>query len=202
MTITLTRMQRDTLKEVTSIGANSASTALSKLTNRQIMVQLTKLEVFPIEEIPQRYKGEKNIGVLFGIYGDMGGAMLSLASEETVCLLCDMIQGKELGSKKSLDAYGQDLIKEVGNILVGSYLAALSTMSELNMLETVPELLVDTTSKLLGEASKYLKGSPRDVVVIENVLIIEKQKFKQELILILMPQQLDKLFKILFKKLE
>ena len=111
----LTRLHRDTLKEVASIGANAASTSLSKLTNKFIIVELSNLTVVSVKYIPQIYEGKSNVGILFNVDGDLGGVMISLATKESVHMICDLVLGKKLGTTTEMNPSDVDLIKEVGN---------------------------------------------------------------------------------------
>ena len=61
---------------------------------------------------------------------------------------------------------------------------------------------VGTTDLILEAAVKRLGDGVDDVVVIENVLVIDQKRIKQEIILILMPETLDLLFERLFKELK
>nr|MDQ3388854.1 chemotaxis protein CheC [Gemmatimonadota bacterium] len=45
--------QLDALREVANIGAGHAATALSQLTRSRIMIQVPKLEVTRLEDVPQ-----------------------------------------------------------------------------------------------------------------------------------------------------
>ncbi|MAF36762.1 hypothetical protein CL622_06615 [archaeon] len=198
----LTKLQKDTLKEVSSIAANAASTALSKLTDRRIKVKLSKLTLMHPDDMPVEYKKEEDVGILFGIKGAISGSIVSLSSKESVYLLVDMIKGELLGTTTKLTEQDKDLIKEVGNILVGSYLTALSTMTRLKLPESTPILMESTAQEILKEASSKIKGRTKQILVIENDLIVDERKFKQELILILLPKTLELLFSRLFKWME
>ena len=198
----LTRFQRDTLKEVASIGANAASTSLSKLTSKFILVELTNLKIVSLKDMPDYFPGKSNVGILFSVTGEMYGTMVNMATEKSMLLLCDLIKGVKPGTCKALNKDDKDMIKEVGNIVVGSYLAALSEMAKMNLLESVPKLLIDETGGIIRAAMDNLRGKPQEVMIIENRLTIDKKKFRQDLVLLLLPEDLDKLFEKLFKKLE
>jgi len=202
----LTRFQRDTLKEVGSIGANAASIALSKLTHKFILVDMKRFRIVSLEKTPAIFGSSKNnvVGVLFTFKGDIPGVMMSISSKKSVMLISDLIYGKKPGTTKHFDDHAEDLIKEVGNILVGSYLHALSDMTKLSMIESTPRLMIDKPSLVIREGLKALEGKVKDVVIIETVLSIGKRKrkrFKEEIRLLLTPKTLDTLFTHLFKDL-
>ena len=200
----LTRFQRDTLKEVCSIGTNSASTALSKMTNKFILVQMKSLRAISVDDAPSLFGSfeTKIVGTLLTFKGDMAGTMLCLSTENTALSLGDLVQGKKVGETKKIDVQSKDVIKEIGNILVGCYLAALTDISKLNMIESQPELIVDTMPNILEKALGTFEGDIKNVIVIETCLLIEKQKFVEEIIIMLKPTELDRLFNVLFKELK
>lgn len=200
----LTRFQRDTLKEVGHIGASSASTALSKMTGKMILVEMTELQVMSVNDVLELFPDSKDniVGISFNVEGEITGVMDSLATKKTALLLSDMIRRAKEGTTKEIDDFTKDVLKEVNNILVGAYLTSLSNLTGFNLIESTPNLTVGTIDDSLRKAIEVFNGNITEVVVIETCLIIGKQRFKEELILMLDPQTLDILFKKLFKELE
>lgn len=200
----LTRFQRDTLKEVGSIGASSASTALSKLTGELILVDMTKLEVLSLDNIPDLLGDPKEdvVGIIFTIGGELEGSMACLCKQKLARAIADMVRKQKVGTTEKMDDYTEDLIKEVGNILVGAYITALSNLSKMSMVESTPNFMVGKTEGILKRAIKRVADDLNEIIVIETTLTIQKRRFKQDMVLMLRPKTLDLLFDKLFKELK
>lgn len=74
----LKALQLDALREVASIGAGHAATALSQLTKRKIMISVPQITVTPIEEV-LKLMGDADApvaAVLMHMLGDLTGRTL------------------------------------------------------------------------------------------------------------------------------
>ena len=49
----LQALQLDALREVSNMGAGHAATALSQMTNTRIMINVPRLQVTPLEAVPE-----------------------------------------------------------------------------------------------------------------------------------------------------
>jgi len=201
----LTRLQKDTLKEIGSVGAGSASNALSKLTNKTVFVEMLEFKVISVEDILKLFKDPKKdvVGVIFSLFGDVNGVMLNLSTKETALAMSDMVNGEKVGTTTKLTSEAKDLLKEVMNILMGSYVAAIADWTKLKIMGSVPLLLrTDPLNLTVERALRRIKGDIENVIFIDTMLVIDNKKFRQEIILMLKSEMFDKLFNRLFKDLK
>jgi len=200
----LSKLEADDLKEAGSIGAASASTALSKLINRPIEVSTTKLQLMNLDDIPSLVGGPTilSVGTLFEIVGDLKGALLLLASKKTTMCLADMVQGRRVGTTKFMSEMDKDAIKEVGNILVGAYMTALAELSGLNILESIPKLEINNVPAIISDVIKEYDHKVRYTLVIETKMRIKKEGFTEDIIIILGHEEFGKLFHAMVKRMK
>ena len=202
MNTKLTRLQRDALKEVASLGAGSASNSLSKMTDKTILVDFINVDFISLLGVPKLFPNSKEeiVSVSLGVEGDLTGLMLFLSTESTAAELTKLVTDRN-GS--SIEAEQEDVLKEINNILTGSYLAALSDMTKLHLLESVPSYLIGPIKNVIKESEKKMNKDISTAILLETLLLVgeEMKKYKVEIVFMLTPKELDKLFDRMFKDL-
>ena len=158
MDLGLNELQLDALKEVGNIGSGNAATALSQLLGKSIDMKVPEIDILQVPELIRTLGDDEDVfvGVLLKVYGDILGNILFLleasrAKELSKILLNDM---DEFDSE-----LGLSMFQEMGNILGNSYLKAISKLTKLNMVTSVPAVCIDMLSALLTasfmEAEQY-----------------------------------------------
>ncbi len=162
----LNALQLDALREVASIGAGHAATALSQLTKRKIMSSVPPITVTPIEEVP-KLMGDADApvaAVLMQMLGDLTGRTLLMFPQSDARLLCDLLNKCEIGTTTYFEELEQSSLKEAANILGGAYMNALADFMGMMLLPSVPSLVIDLAGAVLTTA--YLNfGHDRDFVL-------------------------------------
>lgn len=157
--------QLDGIKEISNIGGGHAATVLSQLINKKVMVSVPKVHLVSSEDIPRMIDSNDDIvtGVLLKFLGDLTGRTLLVFPRDQSMLLVDMIMGREEGTTTILTDIEQSAIKEVANIVIGSYLTSLSDFLNMLILPSIPNLVIDVASAVLTSA--YLDFSKdKDIV--------------------------------------
>lgn len=172
-------LQLDGLREVASIGAGHAATALSQLTDRRIMVEVPELQVVPLESVAEltRTPDEVVAAAAMHVLGDVTGRTVQIFPGETACRLVEILMpGSELEFPDGFGELEQSALKEVGNILVGAYLNALSDFLGVLLLPSVPGLALDLTGAVLTSAGVNPKQESDYVLCIATVFTIDEEQ--------------------------
>ena len=145
-------MQYDILKEIGNIGAGNATTALSEMIQDKINMEQPKAKLLKIEYLYDMVGGAERImsSILITLDGDLEGMMMFLMDEEssqqlTSILLRDLTSG-DLKNKELENS----VLKEVGNIIAGAYLTALSTLLGITIEQSIPYLSIDMAGAILS----------------------------------------------------
>jgi chemotaxis protein CheC len=140
-------LRRDGLREVATIGAGHAATALSQLTNRRIMISVPQVRRVKYGEVPTMLAnlGDHVAVVSMRMLGDLTGRALLTFGEHDATRLCDLILRRPVGPPRALGELEQSGLKEVGNIVCSAYLTALSNFMGMMLLPSVPSLIVGPT---------------------------------------------------------
>ncbi|NPV25945.1 MAG: chemotaxis protein CheC [Firmicutes bacterium] len=173
----LSAMQIDALREIGNIGAGNAATALAQLLNRRINMAVPRISIVPFPKVPEAVGGAERlmVGVYLRVQGSAPGNILFLLPITNAYLLVDMLLGLPRGTTTALDDMGQSVLQEVGNILAGAYLNALSMFTSLNMVPSVPALAVDMAGAILS-AVLFQLGEVGD-----HALLVETQFTENEI---------------------
>ena len=155
-------MQYDVLREIGNIGAGNATTALSQMLDMKMDMSVPNVALLPFNEISSFIGSEEEIvvGILLGMEGEVNGMMMFIFDTVSAHHLVNSLMhtdNDECGHEFS--EIETSALNEIGNIVSGSYLTAISTLTGLKMISTVPNLTIDMIGALLNvpaaEFGKY-----------------------------------------------
>jgi chemotaxis protein CheC len=158
---TMTPERIDALKEVASIGAGHAATALSLMTGARIMIEVPMVNVAPLDELIPTIAppGEHLITVLMDLRGSLTGETLLALPLLTGRRLADLMLRRERRPGGNLDLLEESALKEAGNILGGAYMTALSEFLGMQLMPSPPRLAVGVMEEVLGPSLQAPAGT-------------------------------------------
>ena len=152
----LTSMKLDILKEIGNIGAGNATTALSVMLNSNLRMEVPVVKFLDFNEIPDMVGGPETIvaAVLTHFTGELQGMTLFILElEEAKNLAGTMLSKTYPEDFKEFDHMDKSALKEVGNILMSSYISSIGTLTNLQIRTEPPAICVD-----MAGAGLYLPG--------------------------------------------
>lgn len=161
----LTSLEIDTLREIGSIGTGNAATALSQMMNKPVRITLPEVRIMEYNEAIEWIGGPEEVtaGVLVKMSGDIGGIMLSVQKLELVNVVLEAMLGESVSGYENLTELARSAMVEIGNIMISTFINAMSGMADLNIKLTVPAFAVDMQGAILtvpmaeyGGMSDYL----------------------------------------------
>lgn len=163
----------DILKEIGNIGSGNAASALATMLNDKVDIGLPSCEMLPFSEITRSFSSPEElvVGTLVQMSGDMDGFVMMIMTLDASVELLKQLTGEDhtgLGEKEYNEIVNiLTPISEIGNILVGSYLSAISAMTNMSIVPSVPALSVDMVMAMMnlpavvygsvGEAVMYME---------------------------------------------
>lgn len=147
----LTSLQLDTLRELGSIGSGNAATALSQMLSREVRITMPEVRIMGYNEAIDWIGGPEPVtaGVLVHIGGQLNGIMLSVQPLEFINLILDRMLSTSITDYNQLDELARSALLEVGNIMISTFINALSGLAGLKVELTVPSLTVDMQGAIL-----------------------------------------------------
>ncbi len=141
----------DVLRELGNIGAGNATTALAQMMQCKVDMAVPKVQLLEFRELGEAMVGEETVmaGIYLGIEGDIKGSIMFLLEKKAAKHLV----GKLMGMESEGDEFTEmefSALKEVGNIITGSYLNSLSSITNLAIYPSVPDLTMDMAGAILS----------------------------------------------------
>jgi len=201
----ITSFHLDVLKEIGNIGAAHAATALSGLLQTKIDMKVPAVEIVTFNEMVERGGGAENVvaGTYLQIDGDANGGMFFiLPVEQANRFIRKLIHDDQFDLQKGENQeLGVSAMQELGNILSGSYLSALSDFTGLKIYPTPPALSVDMFGAIISFGLIELSQVSDHVVVIDTSIFEESMEQSERVnghfFLLPNPESFQSIFKAL-----
>lgn len=171
----INEMQFDVLKEIGNIGAGNATTALAKLINSKLDMKVPKVQMVGFQDLATVMGSEEHImvAVLVTLSDDVEGMMMFLMDVKSAKFLISQML-KSMGMEMPIDKNAEfsemelSVVSELGNIISGSYLAALSGLLQLVINISVPYVSVDMAGAILSVPAIEFGKVGDQVLLIET----------------------------------
>ncbi|MDP4179461.1 MAG: chemotaxis protein CheC [Bacillota bacterium] len=163
-------IQLDVLREIGNIGAGNAISALAKMINRKIDMSVPKVKILEFNKISDMLiePEEPVVGILLRMTGDLTGSILFMLDKKSARLLVNMLFGFKESASEFFDEMEMSAIKELGNIMTGSYVAALSMLTSLKVLCSIPDVAIDMAGAILSVPAIEFGKMGETVLFIES----------------------------------
>lgn len=198
----LTDQYFDVLKELGNIGAGNATTALAQMIDCKVDMRVPQVKLLEFSELGDMVGGEDKImvSIFLQVEGDIDGSIMFMLSKASAAHLVNKLMCGMLGiDEQKADEYdfGEmecSAIKEVGNIITGAYLNALSGLTNMKIYPSIPQLGIDMAGALLsvpaiefgvfGDKILLIQTQFSDDVVIDGFFILIPDMESYERILV------------------
>lgn len=146
----MSKQYYDVLKELGNIGAGNATTALASMLQCKVDMTVPQVRLLQFSEVGALLGGEEQImaGIYLAIDGDIKGSIMFLVKEDVAAHLIQKLMGTEVCNLEG--EMERSALKEISNIITGAYLNALSSMTNLTILPSVPDLAIDMAGAILS----------------------------------------------------
>lgn len=200
--IKLSEMEMDALREIGNVGVGNAVTALSKLLNKKIDINIPETKFVPLSEFAKEAGGPEKIviGIYMGISGDLTGETIFLFSKESALELVDLMMGQEPGTSKIFEENAESAFKEMANIFSGAYLSALSNMLELKQFPGIPHVAQDMIQSIVDFVLCKVGESADEILCVKTKISMEGHNINGEYILMFEQESLRQLINRLKEK--
>lgn len=201
----LTSEQLDALKEIGTVGAGNAATAMSQFFTRRVTIDVTRVELLNLQEVSgagflKSGLKELNLIVHLKILGKLKGQMWILYPRQSALLMIATLTKKEIGSIDIFSREDESVISETSHILCCSYLNAIGEFLGLHyLIPSIAQIALDKIEHFLGEVLREkstAQGENNYILPIENNLVIEGAEIKLLVIFLLEYDSVHKTLKL------
>ena len=174
----LTALEIDTLREVGSIGTGNAATALSQMMGREVRITLPEVRIMGYNEAIEWIGGPEEItaGVLVKMGGQINGIMLSVQQIDFVNLVLNSMLSKTITDYSELTDLESSALVEVGNIMISTFINALSGLAGVDVTLTVPAFTVDMQGAILAVPMAEYGGQSDYIMTIGGNFVCDNKQ--------------------------
>lgn len=174
----------DVLKEIGNIGAGNATTALARMLDMKINMMVPKVELLEFSALASVISREDEpvMGILLEVQSDIAGSMMFFLQLDSAHYLVNKLMFKDLDNRDDFTEMELSALKEIGNIISGSYLSALSSLTNMTITSSIPYLCIDMAGAILsvpaiefgkyGDKALLIQTEFGDEVMIEGYFIL------------------------------
>lgn len=192
-------MQMDILREIGNIGAGNAATALSSMLDRRIEMAPPLVRLCEIGEIMYALGGPEImvVGILCNLHGDMNGMMMFVLEQAFAHQIVNQLLMREIKSYEEMDDMDFSALREIGNIMAGSFATAISTMTNMNIDLDVPSIAIDMAGAIMNVPAVAFGSIGDYALYIEEDIQDDETNLKSRLLLIPDLESLNKMMQSL-----
>ena len=142
----------DVLKEIGNIGAGNATTAIASMLQLKLDMQVPKVQLLGFPELGSAIGGEEDqvVGIFLEVGADISGSMMFILTIESAKFLVNKLMFRDENYEVNFDEMEMSALKEIGNIITGSYLNALASMTNLTITPSIPYIAIDMAAAILS----------------------------------------------------
>ncbi|MCD6450158.1 MAG: chemotaxis protein CheC [Thermotogaceae bacterium] len=188
----------DLLKEIGNVGAGNAATALSMMIDKKVEIAVPDVKIVPIAKVPFMLPNPEELvaGVKMDVSGDVEmETLLIFDSKGTKELIKLLTMGMSVVEDiTQIGEMEKSAIKEVGNIICGSYITALANFTGFFLNPQPPDISVDMISAIVAETSLKIAHTDDKIILIETLLNIQDVEITGYIFMIPEEESLKKIF--------
>jgi chemotaxis protein CheC len=167
-------VQIDALKEISSIGAGNAATALNQFINQTVRMSPPEVSVAGIDDVPVLISSEVPIItlVVLEVSGPVSGFIFFIFDEKNAVSLIDLLMAQPQGSTVSLTDLEVSALKEVSSVMSGSYVHVLGDMLNITVRMEPPYFTAGSTGEITDFFKEHCIKEGEQTISLSSVLSI------------------------------
>ena len=172
-------LEKDILTEIGNMCAGNATTALAQILGRRIELELPSVKIINVTKLPSYLRVDPEdpiIGIHMQIWGGAKGNALLVLPKKDSFLLIDLLIGPMQENPSSLTEIGISALKEVGNIVVSSYLSALSAFTGISAFPSTVTLTSGAAKSLVSLAFSGMRKEECEETILVEARFLEKKR--------------------------
>lgn len=196
----LTSTEVDILREIGNIGAGNATTALSVLLGDRLHMGIPLVKIVSFDELSDMIGGAEVIvsAVLTHFTGEVRGMTLFILELEEAKNLVSTILNKTFDEPfAGFDAMDNSALKEIGNILMSSYLSSIGTLTNLQLRTQPPAICSDMAGAVLSLPISELGRVGDEAIIIDSQIMDNDKPIKGLLMFVTDEESFGNIFKSL-----
>lgn len=149
----LTELQQDGFSELINIAFSRAAASLSELIGKRVLLDVPKVSIHSVNSLSSEftYFQDEEIATISQVFkGSMSGNAVLMLDYDSALMLTNLIVGNQEAPITQLDTSAQEVLTEVGNILLNACLGIFGNLLEIPVIFSVPTLSLNKLDKVLN----------------------------------------------------
>ncbi len=142
----------DLIREIGSIGTGNAATALSSMLGKTVRMTLPDVKILGYNEAI-KYLGDPEeivAAILVKMTGQINGLMLFILKLDFINEVLTSVMQQNIEDYYQLNVLETSALEEIGNIIISSYVNAMSSLSDVAINLSVPDIAVNMLGGILS----------------------------------------------------
>lgn len=199
----LDEITKGAFQEAGNIGMGHLATSLSKMVDREVKIDIPKVDMYSLERIMNEasdIKQKSVVAIHLKITGDVNGGTLILLPKYSALSFVDLLRKKPIGTTNAIQEDEIRKLREMGLRLCAAYMKVVNEFLGVNLQIGEPEVYVD-----MEGVAKYIKqtiGSLADqFIVVKGVGYVPSTNSKNEFNMLFEPGASDIILAAVMKKM-
>lgn len=156
------------LEQILETAARKGGESISKMIGTPVDTNILDIYTNPLDLVEKQIEKEV-LGVI--IYSELkkgeGGISLFVMDEQSAVKLSAELLGKNVSESEDLGEDERSSLREIGNILLGNFLAEIGDFFNIPIMHTPPELKHDMIGVYLDNIITYTESSTNNAIISE-----------------------------------
>lgn len=199
----LDEITKGAFQEAGNIGMGHLATSLSKMVDREVKIDIPKVDMYSLERIMNEasdIKQKSVVAIHLKITGDVSGGTLILLPKFSALSFVDLLRKKPIGTTNAIQEDEIRKLREMGLRLCAAYMKVVNEFLGVNLQIGEPEVYVDMEG--VGKYIKQTIGSLADqFIVVKGVGYVPSTNSKNEFNMLFEPGASDIILAAVMKKM-
>ena len=179
-------LELDILKEIGSIGGGNAATALSSMLNAKVNMALPEVQILGFNEAMSHLGDPEElvVAIFVEMSGELGGIMLFILTKEFSDEVLHRMLGKSSPEFLAMEEIDSSVLSEIGNIVISSYITAMSSLIGIQVELSVPQFGVNMLGGIMSVPIAMMGQHSDRIMMITGEFKIDGKALNSNMLLL------------------
>lgn len=182
----LGEQQMDVFREIGSIGNGNAVTALSGLLSEKISMEMPQVDILEFNRAQKKVGDAEEIvgAVLVEASGELSGIIMLILKERFIRQIVSKVLSSEIEDLLAMGEMEQSLLVEMGNIMLSSYISAISSLTNIQINLSIPQMAVNMLGGILSLPMAMMGIESDKLMMISGRFFMNGEKMDSDILLL------------------
>ncbi|AEH38128.1 chemotaxis protein CheC [Halopiger xanaduensis] len=152
--------------DMTKEGAEKAAANITSMTGIDTNVNVSRLTLVPIEDIPREVGNKRYVGNVMEFEGKLGGYLVILFDQPSGRAVVDSLVPME--TDEQWGSMEQEALKELGNIMTSGFIDGWANVLDAEIKHKPPEFVADTGSSIMSPITSKIAETDDHAFMLDS----------------------------------